>query len=610
MARVICTNEADKYREAVNRLAQNGLVNYTEIISEGITTVAFQKRVIKNENCLRLDNGDYVCTAGTLIYDSLLGRVALEKIYQDFDGDINKIRKRSIGNYFVLIKKGSYLYGFVDKYQTLRVYYYFINGHWFIANSLADLGFALNNPQIDEYAFVQEALQGQVLGKQSIFKDVYQLYGNEFIEINLERMQMELKPLTYSRKKRNLKNQPIENIVDEYVDLVVKHFTVVAKTFGSNIGIHMTGGLDNRTVFAAFMATGYKPDLLIYGVGNTVLTNTKIEDLNIVKKYAELFNLDLYIMNWEHQQADYDVNDNWDKYFKKYGFYYSIYGASSNLFREYEGKMPSYPMFMEYGYFGENLRLREWLKGYRQNSFGIKEFVYNYHINPMLKSNLFYPKNKEFSDYLVGLFEKYSLAYDILGDTAGKITRDNFDEYRWLTARYSDSKMLNFCNEFTYSIAMFSIEELHEFAFDIPAQYREDGRFQLMLIEKLYPKVLDIPIFSHCHHQKLDKEYYRLTPVLGIENKISRFLKKLGINKHGYELLKKAYYITQKSKDKDDETRSKHLKKLLIEQINQDSDGIAYINPESFYGDLRSLYNYAQYVHGIKIIQEYAKKEW
>lgn len=604
MARIICSNNFDTYKRQVNRIAQNGLTNYENIELNRVYVAIFQKRMIKNENCLRFPNGDFIGSAGTLIYDSLLGKPALKKLYHDFNGNVADARKWCMGNYLILLKKNGNLYGFVDKYQTLHVYYYCINGYWFISNSLADVGFSLTDPKVDEFSLIQESLLCQRVGKQSIFKDVYQLYGNEFIKIDMKTNQFSLIPLSYHRQRQNLEDAPIEAIVNQYAELVIKNFGVIAGAFGNSIGLHMTGGLDTRTVFSAFSAVGCTPNVLMYGVGNTELTNTKKEDMRIVLEYARRFGVDIHIMNWRHQKEDFDI-DNWDKYFNKYGFYYSLYGSSSNFFAEYEGKIPSYPLFMECGYFGENLRLREWLKERTQKNFSIEEFVEEYCFKPFLKR--IYPNYDRLLSYLTALFEQYSKLYGIL-TSSQEVDHDNFDEFRWLAARYADSRMVNLLNEFTYSIATFGLPELHEFPFDIPARFREDGRFQLMLIDKLNQTALDIPIFSHCHYQELDRMNYTVTPMLRIENRISRFLKGHGINGHFYELLKKIYFMAQRGKGQHDRATSIGLREFLIEQISQDDDGMSFIEPDKFYGDLRHLCNYAQYLHGIKTISGFTEE--
>lgn len=600
MARIVCSNDFNTYKRQVNRIRQNGLSHYENIEADGAYVAVFRKRMINNENCLCLSNGDFISSAGTLIYDLSLGKLALEKLYHDFNGDVVDIRRRCIGNYFVVLKKNGSIYGFVDKYQTLHVYYYCINGHWFISNSLADLGFSLTSPQIDEFSLIQESLLCQRIGKQSIFKNVYQLYGNEFIRIDLKTKEFGLAPLPYQRQRRNLRDAPIESIVDQYAELVIENVRVIANTFGSSIGLHMTGGLDTRTVFSAFTAVGCAPKLLMYGIGNNELTNTKAEDLEIVLEYAQTFGIDHYVMDWKHKEEDF-TTDNWDKHFNKYGFCYSLYGSASNFFAEYEGKIPSYPLFMECGYFGENLRLREWLNNCKQNSFGIDEFVEKYYLKPPLKR--VYDNYDGLTSYLITLFSEYSKMYGML-TRSQKVDRDNFDEFRWLASRWASSRMVNFLNEFTYSMAIFSIPELHEFPFDIPADLRKNATFQLMLIDRLNETVLDIPIFSHCHYQKLDKTDYTVAPILGIENRISRFLKRHGVTGSFYELLKSIYFMMHRGKSQYDQMNSKGLREVLIGHIKHDDNGIDFIDPGKFRGDVRYLCNYAQYLHGIKIINE------
>jgi len=61
----------------------------------------------------------------------------------------------------------------------------------------------------------------------------------------------------------------------------------IATVFNSHT-ISMTGGLDARMIFSSMLANNVKPNL-VYGVGNTLLTNTKDRDLEINKLYTEKF---------------------------------------------------------------------------------------------------------------------------------------------------------------------------------------------------------------------------------------------------------------------------------------------------------------------------------
>lgn len=601
MARLILTNNENKYQKAINRNIDAGFSDYAQYNNGEIFVSTHKKRIVKTDNYMEFPGSDFVAVVGTCIYNNNLGMEALREIYNDFCGDIEAIRYKALGNYLVAIKKNGMVTVFLDKYQTLKTYYYNIKSEWFITNSLADIGFVLDDKSINEFAFMQETMHIGALGIQSMFEHAYQLYGHQFIEINTESYEFTVHNIPYHREHRNFHGRDIESIVDEYADMVKKRFTIVANIFGDNIRIHQTGGLDNRTVFAGFMNVGCKPKIM-YGVGNSVITNTKHEDLLANELYAKIFNLDFYQLDWKYDYLN-GFND-WESLFSRYGFYYAIYGGNKPFFEEYEGKIPNYPRFMECGYFGENLRLREWVVTQNKNVLSIDEFIDGYQLGAAYgnytANSDFYPNAYRFRNHLKGLFIEYSRLYGM--EIEDGISIDQFDEFRHLQSRFADSIMVNLLNDFAPSIAMFSVYDLHEFPFDVPAEYRKNARFQLMLINRLYPDVMEVPVFTHCRMHDFNSATFSLKPHYNFTGLVAHNLKKLGENNFMYKIARNIYRTFKSSKDYFSE--SKLLKDYLIRIINEDTKYTeSFIVPEKFSGSVDYLMLYAQYLHGIKLLK-------
>jgi hypothetical protein len=602
MARLVLTNVQEKHDSIIQRSIEAGLNDYVAHKTNGVFLSAHKKRIMKTKNFLDFDNDDFVSIVGTCIYKGLFEQPALEKIYEDFNGDIEVLRSNAIGNYLIAIKKNKKITVFVDKYQVLKTYYFNVDGEWVIANSLADVASVLNNKQLDEFQLIEETHYGGTITHDTFFKNIFQLFGNEYIEIDLSSKRFTVNTIPYSRKRWNLADIPIEDVVNQYVEIVKNVFAQVAKVFGDDIRLQMTGGRDTRTVFAGLMNAGVKPKTM-YGVGNSIITNTKNGDLLANEAFRDVFDLDLHIMNW--QGDDIRNMENWDKFFIRYGFYYSISGANENVFAEYEGKIPNYPRLILTGDFGENLKLRQWIQDKNTKHFSIDEFLDGYYLGVMKLSDKYYLKSKEFREYVKEKFLQASNFYGIPNEN-GVFHVDHFDELRQIVDRNADSFFINFLNEFTHAIAIFSIRELYECPFDVPAKYRANGKFQLMLINKLYPDAFKVPFFSHCEKHIFDENAFTLKRKKRKSERIGYILNKLGIGEYNsvrvllrilYRSFNKGYYKGVK-----EEASSRKLKARLIEHINNLQGTNKFINPKHFEGNTIVLMCYAQYLNGINML--------
>lgn len=605
MARIMISNN-QKRVNYFNYLSKNvGFSDFNLYNGSNFYLSVHKKKIHKIENFIELGNGDFCSVVGTCIVGNKTGTDALKELYIKFNNDIEVMRTELLGNYIVCIKKFRKIYIFTDKYQVLKSYYQVNDSGWIFSNRIEDIAMSSSNLKVNEFGLLQESLLVGAFGKETVFEDIARLFGYEYVEIDCKTNSFTIKGIPYKRKRRDFTNKTIEETASEYSELIKKRFAMVSNVFGDKIRIHQTGGLDNRTVFAAFLSTGIKPDIL-YGVGNSVLSNTLDEDLNICKMYVEKYNINLHKMDWSESYIG--ANKNWSALFERYGFLYSLYGGARNLFKEYEGNIPNYPTFMECGYFLENLRLREFISDSKKKSITVEDFIDKYLLGSgygIVDENL--TKNfGEFRNKLVSLLLKQIEIYGI--EPKGIINEQNFDEVRWIHARHTDSLMANFLNDFSASIAMFSIEELHEFPFDVPADWRRNAKFQLMVINNLNESVLDIPIFSHCQRHKFDKSKFKLRPELPLSKIISDFLKDIGISDKTHKKLASLYHsINAPTCDSNKAENIAELKIYIDDIIKEHSELLNIpLNTKNNQGSIVYIMILAQYLYGIKYCKEKA----
>jgi len=511
MAKLFVSNDSDYISEIIEKNKAKGFDSYRRVFFRGGEIVRFDKLVNKVSNIYVEGSSDesngFAIAVGTIIYKDKFAEKALKKIYEDYDGCVESIRSNCVGNFLLVIYKKENLVAFTDKYQVIKSYY--VKGaNWLISNSLMEVSSFSNVvndiEDIDVFEVINESVLVGSFGEKTIYKKAKRLMGYQNLVLNDDGL--ETKDLHFKRNRYELANKSRDVVVSDYANKVLE-ITSKIKNIFSSVGIHQTGGLDNRTILAAMLNQDIEPTLM-YGVGDTELTNTKDEDLKIVREYSSSLGLPLRILDWSTNITS-DI-DGYSRLFNKYGFYFSIYGGSERFFHEYERADCVLPEFLECGYFLENLRLREFARDIK--SITLEEFVDDYLLGgayglPKGVLNSYASYRGEILSELVRQCGIYNI------DLSNGITPDNFDEVRWIHARHTDNLMVNFLNNFTSSFSIFSQPELHDYPLDINHEFRDNASFQVSLIHKLYPKLMDFDVFTHGASHFLNRDKMELVPI-------------------------------------------------------------------------------------------------
>ena len=594
MARITLTNNKEKFEKDIALNKKAGLNDYQIIEIDDFHLAVFKKRIIKTENLLKFDNGDFVSAVGTIIYKELFAEEALKKLYNDFDENISEIRKKSIGNYNVCIKKNDVIYFFTDKYNLINAYYYNSDSDWFISNSLSNTAILKDKLEIDENVLIEQSLLVEVVGNETMFKNIRKLYGNELIYIDPNN-KLQFKEVPYKRKRWNNKNKTLDEIVKDYTEIVKDKARIISSVFGENIRIQQTGGLDSRSIHAAFKSVDCKLKTM-YGIGNSLLTNTKQGDLDFNKLLDKKYKTALHLMNWKTDLKS-DIR-NWRKLFNKHGFSYLRYGGNKLLFDGFDGMIPDYPELILTGDFGENLKLREWATEQNKEYLPLDEILDGYYIKKRLNLD-----ENTFSNYIsfINSYKEKLIKYCNLFavDYINGISLGQFDFFRYIHAKETDSLYVNMISQFSHSILFYGLEDLFEFPWDVSAEFRKNSKFQLNVIKSLYPEFIELPIFSHCNPRKLNND---LTIDSLCDNKIKS--NPVGSIKRKYPRLfscAKSIYRTFKPKEED------AIRKEMTKLIYRDLKEYNVIKPEKFGNDVKRLVRYTQYLYGIKWIMEEKK---
>lgn len=208
---------------------------------------------------------------------------------------------------------------------------------------------------------------------------------------------------------------------------------------------------------------------------------------NICKKYGKT----LEYHDWQ-QPLQFNLKNHEDV-FAEVGFYNYIAAGCKAHFEKFKETATRYPYELA-GYFGEAVRLRDWAEK-KGKTFSLTDYVDNYYMNKALKD--VYAHYDQLKEYVTDQHKKqlFSLGYN--GDTE-KIPVDYFERFRWVMARFCDTRSVYTTNLFRYSYPLMGIPYIHEAVLSLPANVICGGRFQIKLLLALDRELMtQFDIFSH-----------------------------------------------------------------------------------------------------------------
>lgn len=562
MAKLFITNNFNTNNNIVNHCEKQGFKSSFTGKFETANVIAFSKKNSSNDNFHQIGD-ELIIGIGSIIYKDFSNNNALKNILSDFsdENDIDLIKQTIIGNYVILIKKENNIFVFNDASNLYTLYYHQKNDNIYIGSDLFDLAINRNEKKsltIDENNFLEGVFVNGILGEATIFKEIKKLLGHEYISINLRTENFKINHI--SVKKSIISKLSFERNFEKYHKTLINNINSIVKHY-KNIAIFITGGLDSRVILSAFLNAGVKPTLL-YGIGNSAITNTNNNDYEIVKKIAKKFDLELIKMNWSSPNP---IDKHWDELSVKYGFHSEIYSGNINVIHEIE-QLKNID-FIEFGYMGEVLRNSAWMDNYNKDFLCSKKLAELY----LAKYNTGIIKNKEeiienIENYFISVSERHEIDFKNISKDQNQIY-DN--EYR----KFSDTHFLNFVNLYTFSLSILGNVHLLNIAATIPYDQKENGKFQIEIIRKLYAPVLSIPIFTHGKFIKIDKS--NLTPVTN-KTDLLNYLKSILLrNKFFLKSFSrlKLFVFPLFDKEKDElQFRTNGIKKYFNKKYNLNND--------------------------------------
>jgi hypothetical protein len=219
----------------------------------------YPKRQARDPTFHEFSNGDFVCTCGTLIYQSLIGKPAAAAFYRDCRGNYVP-RETALGHYAVILGKGGETEIIPDDFGGLLIFY--DEAQRIASSSFLAVAAALDRVTMGTQSAYEYVFNGVVSGNATVFDEVLLAPVNATIAVGKDRLEIRSRrmPLTTT-----FCADPFEPMVERSMRLLDGYFTAMAASFGDRVTCALSGGYDSRLILALLRRHGISPRVYVYG---------------------------------------------------------------------------------------------------------------------------------------------------------------------------------------------------------------------------------------------------------------------------------------------------------------------------------------------------------
>lgn len=387
-----------------------------------------------------------------------------------------------------------------------------------------------------------------MLGENTFYSEIKRLFGTQEIRIDLRAKTFGVDKIPQKVSSLDWNLPTIEQAIEQYCGEVQDVFRQL-KSVGQ-LGLFGTGGLDSRTILAA-LVDKQTPLQLMYGVGDSKLTDYDTRDLGIAQLVAKRYGIPFLELDWSGTQphSDKKLHDLFDTY----GFRYEIYGAPESFLGTFGGDIKPYPDLFLGGYTPAFTNGKPWEKAKAHYTFDdLAADAMHYQSGTIDDSECIADK----TSYKVAFREELKVAlersgFDIL---AAGMSLETFVRAKLFLYIRAESRFLNFANDFGNYVAPFMIKRLYDPLLSVPFKYRAHDEFQLRLIHALSPGLIDIPLYSGWGTAHVDKSTFHLVrdPIIekpSLVRRVGKLAVPYALRAHA-----RAFYSRMKSNNKQTET--------------------------------------------------------
>lgn len=463
--------------EAQNVLAASGLGAGHAIIGKHFLLQAYPKIESRASALREFDNGDFVLSTGTLIYDGKLGTAAVEALYTDYNGISNPVCN-AIGHFAVIIKKGSAITILTDRFGGYNVY--FDENRRVFSSSLLVVASFLKRLTLTKQGVYEYVFNGVVSGNDTLFneikllpKDAMVVSDNGSVKIDRRRL-----PLP------TIRSDPHEALIDEAISDFDEYFRSIGRLFGNRVRIALSGGYDSRLILAMLKRHHVEPNIYVYG-------HPTDNDVRLAAKIAEGENLKIECIDKNsHVISPEDFQDIVQQ--NLYGVDgYSWDGVLNNGIEQREkARRVSGNAIVLNGGGGEIYRNFFYL---RDHSYPTRKLLWAFYsqFDPAQCTPLFNSR-----EYYETLEQKI---YDLIGGKVDVLSRSTIEWlYHTFRCRSWDGRVNTINGRHGYTALPFLEARITEHASCIPIRYKNHGAFEAELIRRVDQRLSCYPSsYSH-----------------------------------------------------------------------------------------------------------------
>ena len=219
----------------------------------------FPKRNTRELSVVEFDNGDFVCTCGTLIYKDSIGKAAAISFYQDYEPPF-ELHLRAMGHFAVILRKAGSTKIVLDSFGG---YHVFCDTRMRIASSsFLAVAYTIDLLTLDAQGAYEYVFNGVVSGNATLFNEVILAPVNCAIAVRPRCLEI-------TRRRVFVPNEgsdaAFEETVNRSIELLDRYFAPVASNFGDRVTCALSGGYDSRLIVAMLRRHGVQPQLYVYG---------------------------------------------------------------------------------------------------------------------------------------------------------------------------------------------------------------------------------------------------------------------------------------------------------------------------------------------------------
>ena len=436
----------------------------------------FQYRKLDGEGGVGVETagGGFACVTGQLIYRSSIGEEALRRYCADLArGTVDD--DAVLGQFALLLRERGRLRLITDAMGFFQVYA--DTGAGVASSSFWAMLELLPKISIDETGVYQYAWNGATFGGRTFVREIRRLPADAELACG-DRMTIRRRhaaPPTPSVPARSS-----SQVVETHAQRLRTLFAGLAEGFGALLRVSFSSGYDSRLMLAGLMAAGLRPRLFVYGRAGAI-------DVEIARQVATGEGLSLDVIDKSRlvdadtaasparQERDFDRFDAW----KVDGIFDDGADAVDRLSRHDGGGVPLN------GSLGEIYRNFFYIPNRPTTLKAVTDSFFSAYA-PAACTRRFSPA--AYTSALVRCFQEELCCDD------NRVSRDGVERlYPLVRGRYWTGRDVNLNLRFGRMVFPFMHRQLIAGTAEIPIPWKNHGRLEAKLIERLAPTLAGYP---------------------------------------------------------------------------------------------------------------------